>query len=516
MFSLEKIIIFLKKNISPKDVLMVGLLIALFAASRLINLDKWPQFSDEGIYINWAKTAWKDAGQRFISITDGRQPLQTWATIPFLKLFSPHDLFAGRMFAVSAGFSAVVGMFSFLFYMWGKRAAYIGAVLYIFLPYTLFYDRMALVDSAVNAGFIWILFFSLLLIRERRLDTALIMGFIGGVALLGKSSSRMFLGLTAAAPLMYLGLWKKSRKIFVSQTINYLFLLGVVAAISLLFYNIQRLSPYFHYVALKNNTFIMTFDEFFATPFTFFKNNVGNIPLYVSWESGWLIIVASVLGYIMMLKKERLTALYLSVFMFVPYVAIAFFAKVLFPRYVLFFSTLVIIFATYYFISLKKKNMFGWSFGLLLLSMTIWNYPLLFDPASAHFPPIDRGQYIEGSTAVWGADKLMERMSIASQTRPVLVLAEGDFGLVADVLKVYDQRDDQIDVLGLWPLTEKHLTDFQPELAKRDVYVVFSHRKEFPPLWPIELVKRYEKPGNKEALYLFKLLPPTQIITAAQ
>src|SRR5690606_35890955 len=127
------------------DVLFVIAIIILFFILRLTNLDKWPQFSDEGIYINWAKVAWKDASWRFISVTDGRQPLQTWATIPFLKLFSPNDLVAGRMFAVAAGFAGLIGMFSLLFYLWGKKAAYIGSLLYIFLPYFVFYERMALV-----------------------------------------------------------------------------------------------------------------------------------------------------------------------------------------------------------------------------------------------------------------------------------------------------------------------------------------------------------------------------------
>ncbi len=503
MFSLEEIWTFLKKNVTKKDILAIIALIALFLSIRLINLDKWPQFSDEGIYINWAKVAWKDASWRFISVTDGRQPLQTWATIPFLKLFSPNDLFAGRMFAVASGFAGFTGMFALLFYLWGKKAAYIGSLLYIFLPYLVFYERIALVDAAVNAGFIWILLFSFILVRTRRLDIALIMGFIGGMALLAKSSSRMFLGLTAAAPVLYLG--TKTKKI-ISQSINYFFLLGIVAAISLLFYNVQRLSPYFHYVEQKNTTFILTAEEFFADPFAYFQHNVFNIPLYIAWESGWFIIPLSIAGLFLLFRKEKLTALYLSVFIFVPYIAIALFARVLFPRYVLFYSTLIIITAVYFFLNIKSSKLRNVTLGVLLFSMMLFSYPFLFDPAKASFPPVDRGQYVEGLTSVWGAEKLMGTVQDNAQNRQTLVLAEGDFGLVADVLRVYDQPDDNVEIKGLWPLTEENLYEYQPELSKRDVYVVFSHQQEFPDHWPIELVAKYDKPGNKKSLYLFKLL----------
>src|SRR3990167_7104479 len=105
--------------------------------------------------------------------------------------------------------------------------------------------------------------------------------------------------------------------------------------------------------------------------------------------------------------------------------------------------------------------------------MAIFNYPLLFDPERASFPPVDRGQYVTGVTAVWGAGDLMNLMREKSQSQEVLILAEGDFGLVADVLKVYKHDDDKIEIRGLWPLDETHLLEYQPELLEKQVFVVF-------------------------------------------
>ena len=504
MFSIESIIKYLKKTFTRYDILIVLTIIFLYELTRLTNLERWPIFSDEGIYIRWAKVAWKDASWRFISVTDGRQPLQTWATIPFLKIFPNNMLLAGRLFSVTTGFIGLTGTFCLLMYLWGKRAAIFGATLFVFLPYFVFYDRMALVDSAVNAGFVWILLFSIILIRTRRLDVAMILGFIGGFALLAKSSSRMFLMLAATAPIIYLQ-EKKVKKIL-SHSINYFALLGIAMGISLLFYNVQRLSPFFQYVAQKNTTFVMTFDEFFTTPFAYI-HNFTDLPLYVSWESGWFIIPLSLVGLYYLYKKDALLALYFSMFILLPYIAISLFAKVLFPRYVLFYGSILVITATYFFITLKKKFVAYIIFGLLLVSMGIFNYPLLFDPVRANFPPVDRGQYISGVTSVWGAEDLMNSMREKSIVRPVLILAEGDFGLIADVLKVYLHDDDRIEIRGLWPLDERNFPEFQHELLDRQVFIVFSHREVFPKEWPIKFSQKYGKPEGDKAVYVYELLP---------
>ena len=125
MFNIFEYIATVRKLLTRRDVLILALIVGAFLATRLINLDKFPIFSDEGIYIRWSKIAWKDASWRFISLTDGRQPLQTWATIPFLKLFEQNALLAGRLFSVTTGFFALSGIFSLACYLFGKKTAFI-------------------------------------------------------------------------------------------------------------------------------------------------------------------------------------------------------------------------------------------------------------------------------------------------------------------------------------------------------------------------------------------------------
>jgi 4-amino-4-deoxy-L-arabinose transferase-like glycosyltransferase len=502
MFEASAIPNFLRKAFSRFDILIIVGLVILFLASRLIRLDQFPIFSDEGIYIHWAKVAWHDAAWRFISLTDGKQPLQTWGTIPFLKLFPSNALLGGRMFAVATGLFALSGMFSLLYYLWGKKAAFIGALLYILTPYFLFYDRMALVDSGVNAFFIWLLFFSLLLAHLRRLDVALLYGMLGGLALLSKSSVKIFIGLAAFAPILF---FERNTKKFVQNTTNYASIYGIAVAIAVVIYNVQRLSPFFHYVSEKNKTFILTFDELMKDPFTVFLSNIRLIPEYVFSEMGIVLGVLGLIGLYLLYKKDRLLAMYLTVWLVIPFFIVAFVSKVLFPRYVIFFASLLTILATYFFVQIKNKLYVWIAVVLYALSVGYFNYTILFDPVHIPFPPIDRGQYVEGWPAGWGVKEIVQYAREKSAEKPVMLLAEGNFGLAGDVLDTHLQPGDRISVQGYWPLDEKTLLEHQKDLKDNHVYVVLSHQLEVPRGWPVQIIKKFEKPGGQSAIYLLEL-----------
>ncbi len=503
MFDIYKVFSFLKKKFNRKDILLGLGLVILFFLSRIIFLDKLPIFSDEGIYIRWARIAWHDASWRFISLTDGRQPLQTWGTIPFLKLFPQNLLFAGRMFSVATGFVSLAGLFSLLFYLFGKKTAFWGMFLYIFTPFFLFYDRIALADSAVNTGFIWILFFSILVVKTLRFDLAIFFGITAGMAMLTKSSVRLFIMLSAFAPIL---IWdKKTGKNIIKKSLNYFILFAFVFIIAIVIYNVQRLSPFMHYIEEKNNTFVMPISEFIKNPFGVILPNLKIIPYYVFSELGWLTGFLGIIGLIALFKNNFGLGLYFSIWLLVPYLAIAGFSRVIFPRYLIFLATLLTIFTAYFLSNLKSKLIKLILLIIFLLISTYYAYGFYFNLSAIPFPEIDKGQYVEGETAGFGAKEIMEFARVKSKEKQVVILAEGDYGLIGDVLNVFLKDDDKINIRGFWPLDENVLLANQKELKKNLVYVVFSQRKEFPDSWPIKLIKKYDKPGNRTAYFLFEL-----------
>jgi len=504
MFDIFKIFSFLRKTFSRKDILLIILILFLFFLTRFVNLDKFPIFSDEGIYIRWAKVARSDATWRFISLTDGKQPLQTWGTIPFLKFFPDNALLAGRLFGVAGGLISLIGFFILAFYLFGKPAALIGSFLYIVTPYFLFYERLALVDSWVNAGFIWIFLFIIWLVKERRLSTSLILGLAGGMFLLAKSSVRIFLMLGILAPIL---VFRKDIKKLIRESINFYVLLGLAATVALVIYNVQRLSPFMHYVAQKNLTFVMSFSEFLKTPFQYFFYNLKNTPLFILWEMGFVIGVIGLIGLIELIRRNEKLGIYFLLWIVLPLTAIIFFTKVLFPRYLIFFASILLLLCSFYLSRIKINKLKTVFFLLIFLSVSYFDYTIVFDYKNIPFPPVDRGQYIEGWPAGWGIKETMEFAREKAKEKPVIIIAEGNFGMAYDVLDVFLKPDDRITLKGYWPLNKETLEEHQPLLKDNNIYIFFSHREDFREVWPMKLVKKIEKPGGRSSFYMFKLVP---------
>ncbi|MCR4326532.1 MAG: glycosyltransferase family 39 protein, partial [Candidatus Roizmanbacteria bacterium] len=371
----------LAKRTTKTDVLIVMGLIALFFTTRLIGILDLPMFTDEAIYIHWAKLAWKDASWRFVSLTDGRQPLQTWATIPFLKLIDD-PLLAGRMFGVMSGLFGFVGVMILAGYLFGKKTAYIGGLLYLLNPYFLFYDRMAMVDSAVSAFFTWSLLGTLLLLRFPRLDIAIIYGLIIGLGSLSKSTARVFLLVPALIPIVWY--WGDSKKI--RKTINYYLLLGVVAVFMVGLYNIQRLSPFMHFIEGKNLTFVRTIPQFIASPFDPLIHNLLTIPQYVGIESAFLLPIFGIIGLIVMARKNLKLSLFLSASFLVPFGIIASLAIVLFPRYLMFLTIPLFLGMLYLVQNTRYRVLVIVLYGI---SVTYPLWAIYFNLNKLYLPPID-------------------------------------------------------------------------------------------------------------------------------
>lgn len=518
MFSITNTLIQIKQYVTWKFALFLILVSALYFFTRLFHILDLPIFVDEGIYVNWARIAAGDPNWRFISLLDGKQVLQTWGTILFVKLFPNNLLYAGRLFSVSSGFIGLIGMMSLSSYLWGKRAAVIAAFIYIFSPFFLFYDRLALVDSAVNAGVIWLMFVSILLVRMRRLDVAALFGTVAGIGILAKSSLFIFIGLSFTAIVVFqhgqtifnktMRLWRNKKDLF---DYIFLYLCGLLLASSI--YLSQRFfSPFFHNIAQKNLTFILTFREWLANPFQLVMNNIQIVPQYIFWESGWVVPILGLVGIYMLWRKRDPLGHYLILWIITPFVIIVMFNKVVYPRYLVFFAGLLSIAAIYALnsFSVYTRRVVSIITTVVLVYLCL---PQWFSVTNISLPPIDRGQYIEGTSAVWGTPELMQIIrSSTDDGKSALVLAEGDFGLIADVLRAYVKRSDHIDVRGLWPLNESDIVAAQQETTDKHVFVVFPHRNDFPIHWQqnlIEEVKVFDKPnGSPDKVYLFRVRPP--------
>jgi len=146
-----------------------------------------PIFVDEAIYLRWAQIAKNDANWRFISLTDGKQPLFVWIVMVAMKVIQD-PLVAGRLVSVLIGFCSMIAIGGLAYLLFNDRKiALLSSLLYLVFPFALVYDRMALMDGLVGTFSLLSLALSILLVRTLRLDVALILG-----AVLGSLNSASF------------------------------------------------------------------------------------------------------------------------------------------------------------------------------------------------------------------------------------------------------------------------------------------------------------------------------------
>lgn len=289
--------------------LIVGavMLAIVYWATRLTNLTALPIFTDEAIYIRWAQIGGRDASWRFISLTDGKQPLFVWGMMVTLRIFSD-PLFAGRIVSVVSGFFSMIGI---AFLSWelfrSKRLSFIASFLYLITPFTLMYDRMALMDSTLALFTTWSLYLMVLLVRTLRLDVALLLGLSLGAGVLTKTSGFLSIYLM---PLLF-ALFDFTKKGWNMRLVRLMGLMSLAVIFSQIYYSVLRLSPWFHMIHQKDGTFIysvaeLTVGESLATPrgisllFRFF---IGNMRGIFDWVVRYLTPPVAVIS---------LTALFLS------------------------------------------------------------------------------------------------------------------------------------------------------------------------------------------------------------
>ena len=238
--------------------ILLGIVLTLvYFFIRLIFLGRMPIFTDEAIYIRWAQIALQDASWRFISLTDGKQPMYIWVAMIFLK-FIKDPLVAGRLVSVLTGFFTMAGLFVLAYELFkNKTVAFLTSALYIFYPFAQVLDRMALYDSMVAAFYVWALYFSVLLVRRLNLNIAYTLGFVLGGGMLTKSSNIFSIYLM---PFLLL-LFNFKEKYLAKRLIKFILLAAFSAGIGYGLYNILRLSPLFEMISAKNATFVYSFSE---------------------------------------------------------------------------------------------------------------------------------------------------------------------------------------------------------------------------------------------------------------
>ncbi len=474
-----------------------GALIALYAVTRLLNLTKLPIFTDEAIYIRWSQIGMRDPNWRFISLTDGKQPMFTWVMMVLLKVLKGVDpLFVGRLTSVVAGIGTLIGVCVLSWELFrDRRVSWFTGVLYVIIPFTLWYDRMAIYDSMVSLFSVWSLYLAVLLVRKVRLDIALLLGMVLGCGMLNKSSG--FLSLYAMPLTLILFDWRKEHRF--NRLARWAGLVIVSAVLSQVFYSVLRLSPFFHIVSQKDNVFIFSPREWLNQPFRFFA---GNLKGMFDWLRNYLTLPVFVVTLVPLFTRwgKARERWLLYVWWAMPFAALANFAKILYPRFTLFMTIPLLLVAAESFMELWdmiKRPLVRLALVVLLLSpAAMTSYMIVTNPIAAPIPLSDQYQYMNDWPAGGGVPEVVSYLREQVRHEKINVYTEGTFGLMPYSIEIYLVDNPNIKIKGIWPLPNVIPDSIQEEALSRPTYLILNESQVAPAGWPLALIGEYQK-GNR-------------------
>ncbi len=490
-----------------------GLLaVVVFFALRLPFLTRIPVFVDEAIYIRWSQIMRNEPSLRFLPLSDGKQPLFMWATMPSLKLFAD-PLVAGRMVSIFAGLLSLSSLAFFIYVLTANLfLAALSSLVYALLPFSVFFDRMALVDSLLSAFGLLSLALGALLVKKTRLDLSLLLGISIGLGLITKSPAIFFY---LWQPLLFLFLFDFKAKDVKKRLLKLAGAWLVAFIISQGIYNILRLGPNFHLIGSRNQDYLFSLSDVIRHPGNPLIGNLKTTSFWIWFLFTPPLVLVSLFSFIGKNKKIALLALLLSL---LPLLAQGLIAKVYTSRYILFAAIPLVVPVTfglsYLFDRLKNYK------PLIIVVALLW--PLLLSsvlittPEKANLPFDMRSGYLEEWTAGTGQKEVANYLiQKAAEGQKIVIGTDGFFGTLPDGLQIYTQAYPKITVIGGPPSITSLPESLTNSLKDKEntVYLVANaSRVKLPPaeLTRLKLIAEYPKPartdGTHETLLFMRLI----------
>ena len=510
--------------IKPTGVRLAAALAALYLLTRLINLGLLPMVSDEGTYITWGVRALhgRDAGDWLASLEDGKQPLLPWLMVPTIALVEDR-LIAGRLVSVALGALNVLLTWRLTFRLFGARAAWVAAALYVIAPVALIHDRMALYDSLVTTCALAVLLAALRWSERPALPGTLTLGGVMGAAVLTKLSALFFVALVPVA----VAFWRPAalrRWWLLAQAY---FLAGAV-------YSVMYLSPIVDNLAEGNfQRYSLTAAEVLAVPLQLWLSNASFVIVTSLAYLGAPLAALAAVGLAWSAWRGGHAGRTLALWTLVPLLALVLTAKIMYTRYLVFCLVCALPAAAFALARCwerlpRTRLLFAPAAALLLVPPLQFGAALLGDPVRAPWMDdrrwiTDRFQYVESNYAGYGLREVVDTLASRAERAPVVVLTRSATGMPRDGVMAYLLERPRVH-LALIPEHEpaRARLEREPERAFQAanqgaaVYYVLTdapngeQERRFTALHPeARLELSVGKPGGHSRFLLYRLPWPT-------
>ncbi len=524
------------------NILIPIFIIALFFVSRFLYLTLLPIFTDEAVYLHWAKMIEWDSANLWVSLLiDNKKPLQIWLSTINFSFFSD-PLFAGRAVSIFAGSLSLIGLIQIGKALRSSRLGWFLAFIYTVSPYNLFFDRLVHESSLLNACFIWTIWQTIKLFEEGRapkLKDYVFLGFLTGVGFLTLATSLLFSFL----PLVLKTFFYKEEN---GPEWKHLILCYAGAVI-------WMAVPYFLILLTHENNPIQNiilpnthgqgkagFESLlFGIPIkaiTHFPEILKYFATYLTVPIFFLSIFYLVIGLI---KANRNHIILLVYFCF-PLIALAGTAGTGFSRYYLFCATPLIIYfglaGIWTWDWFKKNNFKNVVTVLLILVLLAVLFPaikldlqIISDPKNAPLVSSDHSQFVKSQFSGYGVPEAVKFFQEKSKRQKITIFTSSNWGTPANAMFVYLMENPNIRLIQAFWIFERGI--LEPQIKTLPVHEFFTGKfldrievSDFDELYLVkrsssqflkepfllsnpnfEIAKAFPKPGMEHFIVIYKL-----------
>ena len=307
---------------------LLGIVILGFALRAFKLTSLLPILGDESIYLRWAEII-DHQGQWFISLLDGKQPLQAWILALQRMLWDADPLAGARLISVLAGLGSTVGVFAIGKRLGGDLAGIVSALFYACFPLSLLYDRLAYTEGLVNFVGVAIVLTSLWAFWENEPSwkRALVPGGALAVAMLTKQTLILFAFFPALIALR----WARQRMVPTLGGLAIVYGAGAVAFALCFLATPEAPTLETHDAVLHQPGFFASPGELLEDPFSAAKGNSQKLLGYFATYMTWPGAVAALAAMTYLGLRRSVAAWTIIAVSVIPWVAQVFLLKVMYP-----------------------------------------------------------------------------------------------------------------------------------------------------------------------------------------
>lgn len=479
-------------------------LLIIYFFLRLINLTAIPIFNDEAIYLDWGRREIAWHWNLYYSLFDGKQPFLMW--IFGLSQFIFQDpLFAGRIISVISGFFTLTGIYMVAKIIYNRKIAFLSSLLYIIIPIFSFFDRQALMESAMSAIGVWLFYFYLNFIKNYKAKYAFFLGMLLGVGFFTKSNLLIFLISLILLNLIYFPKIK-NKKEFAK---NILIIIVVSQAILIPLYN-QKL---FWSTLKMNQRYSLTINEITKLPLDHWANMLINSLELMFWYLTPVIFLFGFMGIFKMIRSNG-KAKKLVFWFILNILLLVLVARNISPRYIASFLPVFTIFTAYFMVYLfefKKRFLLN----IIFLSLLVPLFLTLIQIASYtdYFYTLNRltkfsqkEEYVSGWTSGYGILDARDLVKKMANGKFSIVGVRSDSGNPENAVFTYFYNEKNIRTIYLYSkMFPPRAKEYNCIKSNVPIYFI-SRSNQLAGLdkFLLEIRKIY-KPEGKEYIGVYKL-----------